>query len=415
MNYAEFKKLFLDLTEWTIPFGMESKLLPLLPKGGELDQWGNYYITIGEAPTTLFTTHLDTFSDKYEKVKHVFKGETISTDGSTILGGDNKLGTTILCYLISKNVPGIYVFFRGEEPVISGGLWGSRKAAQTEMARFINIKRAVAFDRRETGSIITRQAGRPCCSNEFVTELSLEFKKQNMNFDNDPTGYYTDTASFMSLIPECTNISAGGWGEHTTKEYVKLDYTYKVAQAASRINWESLPTARKIKPTGEEFNDEELELLEWVNYLFENYDFQIENIETASKGEVLTIGSYFESSPFTVMINNNSLFLNSKKINIHVLRNVLADYYGCIFNPEHELFEYDEELDVFWIEDKPIKLMDILKNLEFNKNQKTAKFTPESAELKDDLGFPMRGNDLIEWVTSIVKAIQKAKTKNKVK
>jgi hypothetical protein len=412
MTYPEFKKLFLDLTEWTIPFKQESKLHHLLPKGGTFDTHGNYYITIGSDPTTLFTTHLDTFSDKYEKVKHVIKGETIATDGTTILGGDNKLGTTILCYLIKNNVPGLYAFFVGEEPCGgSPGLWGSRKAVDTETERFSNIKRAIAFDRREIGSIITRQSGRPCCSDEFAEELSIRFKQNGMSYDSDPTGYYTDTASFMKIVPECTNISAGGWGEHTTKEYVKLDYTWKVAQAASKIDWESLPVARHIKPTSEAYNDKELELLEWVSYLFECYDFQIENIEQASKGVTLTIGSYFEKSPFNIKIDSK-LYLNEKEINIHILRNILADHYGPIFSIEDEVFTYDKETEIFIINStQKVSLFNIISYLSFNQDRKTASFTKDGEPLKDDLGFPMRGDDLMDWITTFVKSIMRTKKK----
>ena len=70
MNKEELKSLFLKLTEYTIPFGEESKLEKYLPSGYKMDSIGNYYYEIGSSET-MFTTHLDTYSDKYEKVNHV--------------------------------------------------------------------------------------------------------------------------------------------------------------------------------------------------------------------------------------------------------------------------------------------------------------------------------------------------------
>ena len=79
-----FKETFLKLTEYTIPYKYEYKLEKYLPKGYKKDSIGNYYIKIGNSET-LFTTHLDTYSDKYEKVKHIIEGNIIKTDGKTMV------------------------------------------------------------------------------------------------------------------------------------------------------------------------------------------------------------------------------------------------------------------------------------------------------------------------------------------
>ena len=47
MSKEEFKQLFLKLTEYTIPFGHESKLEKYLPIGYKKDSIGNYYYEIG--------------------------------------------------------------------------------------------------------------------------------------------------------------------------------------------------------------------------------------------------------------------------------------------------------------------------------------------------------------------------------
>ncbi len=241
----KFKELFLKLTEYTIPYGHEYKLEKYLPTGYKKDSVGNYYIEVGSTET-LFTTHLDTYSKEYEKVVHVINDNIIKTNGETILGGDNKLGMCILLNMIQRNIPGTYYFFLGEEPILSGGLWGSRNALNHNTEFFKKFKRAIAFDRKEKGSVVTRQKARYCCSDEFVNKLSEELSKFGVESKPDPNAYYTDTATFLDIIPECTNISAGGWKEHFKEEWVDLTYTKSVLEAACKINWENLPTERKV-------------------------------------------------------------------------------------------------------------------------------------------------------------------------
>ncbi len=238
----DFKKTFISLTQWTIPHGYEESIAHLLPKGVQKDGIGNYHITIGENSKTLFTCHLDTVS-KREKIHHVISGNIIKTNGKTILGGDNKAGVCILMYLIEQNVPGTYYFFVGEEC----GTIGSRWALQNNTEFFKGFKRAVAYDRREQGSIITYQRGRRCCSDDFANALSMDFAKNRMEYHIDPNGVYTDTAVFVNVIPECTNLSAGVVGEHTNSEHVDIEYCERVAKASVKIDWENLPAIREAK------------------------------------------------------------------------------------------------------------------------------------------------------------------------
>jgi hypothetical protein len=257
MTKEEFKELFLKLTEWTIPFGEEQRLEKYLPSGYKKDSFGNYYYEIGNSET-LFTTHLDTYSAKLEKVNHVIDKDDpykIRTDGTTILGGDNKLGCSILIGMIRNNIPGVYYFFLGEEPILSGGLWGSQNALDSNPKFFEKFKRCIAFDRREYGSIVVRQMGRMCCSMDFAKKIAEEFDIRGIKWDETGGyGYYTDTAVFMDVIEECTNISAGGFKEHYNTEWVDLNYTYQVYQTALEMDWESLPTVRELE---DRFSQEE--------------------------------------------------------------------------------------------------------------------------------------------------------------
>ena len=327
MNFLE---TFLKLTEYTIPYKHEDCLSKYLPNGTKRDKIGNYYIKIGESKT-LFTSHLDTYCKKKEKVNHIIDGNIIKTDGTTILGGDNKCGVTILLYLIEQKVPGTYFFFCGEEPIISGGLYGSSKLARLSPDFISQFERAVAFDRKKTGSIITRQSAQPCCSDEFADALIKEFAKQGMSMQKDGTGYYTDTAAFLHLISECTNISAGGWNEHHNDEYVDISYLEKTAIAAAKINWEGLPSVRKAKSYVEEKDDDEEltkkygefyyrkkdeELFKVVTDILEDEDFVLMNTNEFKPGRDMIFNQWFKEIPTRIKIYNGDIFINDQKIGL---------------------------------------------------------------------------------------------------
>lgn len=241
------KVLFLKLTDYTTPFGDENKLEQYLPKNIQKDSIGNYYLKIGDSDT-MFSCHLDNVTTKRQKVNHIIDGNIIKTDGTTILGADNKAGAVVLLYMIEHQIPGLYYFFIGEEPTApEGGLYGSKRALKQYTEQFSHYKKCIAFDRKKEGSIINRQMGRMCCSNLFIDSLSKELGNLGLEFKKDTTGYYTDTAVFMDIIPECTNLSIGVYGEHTKKESVDLNYVQKICDAAIKINWDGLQIGRELE------------------------------------------------------------------------------------------------------------------------------------------------------------------------
>lgn len=258
------RRKFLQLTSNTFPFGTESYLTKYLPNGYQTDQFGNFYFLIGDNPQTMFTCHLDTACANKEKVSHIQNGNIISTDGKTILGADDKAGMVVLLYMIEKKVPGLYYFFLGEEV----GCVGSGKVAEVwsdnQFSKTIN--KVISFDRRGTNSVITEQWYGVCCSDEFAVELSNRLNNcdESFNFSPDDTGIFTDSAKFMSLVPECTNISVGYNLEHTHKEYQDIEFLQRLCKAVCKIDWETLPIKRNAKDDdfydGEDDDDsEELE------------------------------------------------------------------------------------------------------------------------------------------------------------
>ena len=259
------RRKFLQLTRNTVPYGNEIKVRKYLPKGYKKDEHGNYYITIGDKFTTMFTCHMDTACSYNKTVNHVHLGQYIGTDGKTILGADDKAGMVVLLYMIEKQVPGLYYFFIGEEV----GCIGS--TALASKFGWPDIMKVVSFDRRGTTSVITEQMFGKCCSDEFAIALSdaLNSTGLGLEFAPDNTGILTDSAQFVELVPECTNISVGYYDEHTTRECQDIQFLAKLCRAVTLINWESLPIVRDVDDNGylpcvgSEFEDAEFDEIDF--------------------------------------------------------------------------------------------------------------------------------------------------------
>lgn len=246
-NPKDVRSTFLSLTTKTYPHGHEEEVLKFLPDL-EKDQFGNYYKIIGKSET-MFTSHLDT-ADRQQKDVTVYSNilangdEMLVTDNTSILGADDKSGVTVMLYMMAHNIPGVYYFFIGEE---RGGIGSHQVAGVYDTVEHLKgMKRCVSFDRRNYYSIITHQLGRQCCSEKFAQSLADELNKSGLSIALDATGVYTDSASFIDEIPECTNISVGYFSEHTTNESQNITYLEKLAKACLSVNWESLPTIKKV-------------------------------------------------------------------------------------------------------------------------------------------------------------------------
>jgi hypothetical protein len=246
-NPKDPKSTFLSLVTKTYPHGHEDEVLQFLPSLKK-DVVGNYYHIIGTNPTTMFTSHLDT-ADREQKITKLFSmvendEEYIVTDEKSILGADDKAGVTVMLYMMANNIPGLYYFFIGEE---RGGIGSNKLSGIYEQVDYLkNIQRCVSFDRRNYFSLITHQLGRRCCSDQFGEALCKELNKGGLDIKLDTTGIYTDSASFMDDIRECTNISVGYFNEHTGQEYQNITYLESLCQSVVNVNWNSLPTVRKI-------------------------------------------------------------------------------------------------------------------------------------------------------------------------
>lgn len=238
------KDVFKSLVCTTTPNGFEHLVYEFIPTSHR-DAYGNRFVINGEGPHHhLFTCHLDTYPEydiddniTSRKVNIIDEGNIIRTDGTSILGADDKAGMTIMLFMIHAGLPGIYGFFLAEER----GLYGSEFAAQDKHCMEImrDVKAVISFDRKGTSSIITHQRKTRTCSDRYAMELQSAFKNAGIMLNPDPEGFATDSFSFHKKNPslECTNISVGFWDQHTCCEYQDIAYLEQLSKATISMKW----------------------------------------------------------------------------------------------------------------------------------------------------------------------------------
>lgn len=206
------------------------------------DQCGNLHVDMRHSAEnrTLFTAHVDTVHHSQGKNSILKTRERWSANGD-VLGADDGAGCAILLHMIMEGIPAYYIFTQGEE---KGGI-GSKFLAEHSGDLLKQFDRAIAFDRKATDSVITHQWPGRCCSDTFASALSDELNlSEKFMYSPDDSGVYTDTAEFISIIPECTNVSVGYYNEHSQGEYLDMIHFEDLARAVLKVNWDALPTER---------------------------------------------------------------------------------------------------------------------------------------------------------------------------
>jgi hypothetical protein len=265
------------------PHGSESettfitRFIDTVP-GMTQDAFGNRILKLGYS-TTLFSCHTDTVHRHpgTQKLLYDTALEVVYKDDDEPLGADNAAGVWVLLQMIQAQVPGLYIFHRGEE---CGGI-GSHYIANQTPELLEDINRAVAFDRRGRHDIITHQAGGRCCSDIFALALADELR---LGHKPSSMGIFTDTANYTNLIPECTNVSVGYEHEHTANEMLDLEYLELLAQSAIAVDWEGLATQRDPAQGdfyGDDWYDFVLTYPETAAALLRRYKPSEEDIEKA--------------------------------------------------------------------------------------------------------------------------------------
>lgn len=210
----------------------------LKPHGCKQDLAGNLILDIGDNPRTLWSSHTDTVHRTQGFQNVVVHNNILSLKDqktSNCLGADCTTGIFIMDQMIKAKVPGRYIFHRGEE---IGGK-GSSYIADKTPELLTNIEHAVAFDRYGDNSVITHQFGR-CCSDTFADEMV----EQLPGFILDQEGIFTDTANYVDLIKECTNLSVGYDHHHTSREIQNLQTLEQMVDNMCNIDMDRIGSYR---------------------------------------------------------------------------------------------------------------------------------------------------------------------------
>lgn len=288
--------MLFDLLTCASPHGWEGHIRDILNAGylaellekdiAKVDSIGNLIVPVGKPPyNTMFSCHMDTVhfpeksakpenkltielvtmnKDAPEQDRGIMWGAIKKKDGKydgVQLGADDKVGCYIMWEMIDCEIPGLYIFHVGEELGGKGSDWLVKNTPELVKG----VKRAIAFDRAGTEDIICNQRGGRCCSKKFADALA---DKLNANmppsnrYKSEIHGTFTDTANYIKLIPECTNISVGYYNQHGSSE--KLDFYFLktfLLPAILKINWDELPTERdplaNTSHYSRTFNDED--------------------------------------------------------------------------------------------------------------------------------------------------------------
>lgn len=215
------------IADWIKPLGMSQ------------DKCGNLYKRIGDSPV-LWSCHTDTVhkAGGQQKVRLIDGIATAADLSSNCLGADDTAGIWLMREMILAQKPGLYVFHRQEE---IGGV-GSDYIATRFPSLLARSDIAIAFDRRGTNSIITHQGGLRCCSEAFAYSLGNALA---MGHRPDSGGSFTDTANYVQLVGECTNLSAGYVDEHTRVESLDTGYLLELRDALISLDGRDLIVERK--------------------------------------------------------------------------------------------------------------------------------------------------------------------------
>jgi hypothetical protein len=236
------QRTLMDMLTYKRPHGSksEAKFINrfIRPLGVTEDQYGNLYKRIGTAPV-LWSSHTDSVHRQAgRQVVEMDAQGFISAPLSSCLGADCAAGVWLMCEMIRAGREGLYVFHREEESGGQGATW----IAKHRQDLLKGIKYAIAFDRKGVTSVITHQWGSRCCSEAFAASLIGEL---GTGWKTDDGGTFTDTAIYVDLIGECTNISVGYYDQHTSLEKQHLPFITALLDRLLILDVSKLVSARK--------------------------------------------------------------------------------------------------------------------------------------------------------------------------
>ena len=216
----------------------------LEPVFGLPDEHGNYIHQIGDQPKLCFTAHHDTVHKDSGMQKLVVSNDVVSVADSKVsncLGADCTTGIYIILSMIEAGIDGTYVIHAAEE----SGCKGSSSLVE-DYPYWLEYTRAViSFDRYGDNSVITHQMGLRTASDEFAMSFATALDMPQLKPDSG--GSYTDSNEYGLIVPECTNISVGYYGQHGANETQDLQYLDKLVESLLCADWSQLVFVRDPK------------------------------------------------------------------------------------------------------------------------------------------------------------------------
>jgi len=232
----QFKEYFLSMMRYTRPHLSEAEEEYIekfiRPVCDYTDESGNLICATVSNPRIMFSSHTDTVHNKSGKQKLITNNGKVLTSDSTCLGADDGVGNYLMLSMIDSKVPGLYVFHRGEE---RGGIGSMFIAEQTpDLLKGIEI--AIALDRKGKDDVVQFQMGSRCCSEKFAKQLASLMGTTG----GDMNGSFTDTANYVDLVTECSNVSVAYWDQHSKQERCDLELIGKIEDRLIHADWNSL-------------------------------------------------------------------------------------------------------------------------------------------------------------------------------
>lgn len=209
------------------------------------DAYGNRLL-VNPGAKAMISCHTDSVHRMDGKQKVAVKDGVASLARgearSNCLGADDTAGIYAALRMIEAGVQATFIFHREEESGGRGSAWLARN--YPEWIRQFDI--CLALDRRGAGDVIVTQHFGKCASAEFARGLGAALGMGHKAAD----GIFTDSASYVDLIAECSNLSIGYYDEHSTRERLDTGYLEQVIEALVGVDWSKVPVVRRPGDSG---------------------------------------------------------------------------------------------------------------------------------------------------------------------
>ena len=283
----------------------------LEPHFGLPDRHGNYILSIGETPTLCFASHHDTVHRTEGLQQLVVTSNVVSvadTSISSCLGADCTTGVWLMLGMIEAGIEGVYVVHAAEEV----GCVGSSALVKDNPYWLTGIDAVISFDRYGDTSVITHQIGKRTASSEFATSFADAVDLPQLIAD--PNGSYTDSNEYADVVPECTNISVGYYGQHGVNETQDLEFADLLMYKLCAADWSKLVIARDPSLYESQYEDD--------NYWSRNWSRLYDEVSSPDMSDD------YDRESIISLIENNTCAVADMLIKMGMTADLLAEEVG---------------------------------------------------------------------------------------